>query len=64
MFLPLFIALLLGSATPSNTTNNFANNSRTVVTSGVESDGNPGNGTGGDTDPVTGETGQIKPPKP
>jgi hypothetical protein len=48
MFLPLFIAILLGLATPANTNHNCHNNGGTTLT------------TAGDTG---GETGQIPPPK-
>lgn len=56
MFLPLFIAILLGLATPTNTNNNCGHNGGTVTTNSDTSGdlGNPdtpppGDGTGGDT---------------
>lgn len=57
MFLPLFIAILLGLATPTNTNNNCGHNSGTVVNAndtdptdtGDPGDQPPGDGTGGDT---------------
>ena len=65
MFIPLFIAILLGLVNPS-TGNTCPNNNNTVVnTQGTPDDG--GDGDGGDTGgggPVTGENGQLPPPKP
>jgi len=60
MFLPLFIAILLGLATPTNTNNNCGHSGGTVTTnsdtSGDLDDSPSGDDTGG-------EGGQIKIPK-
>ncbi|WP_406824578.1 hypothetical protein [Pedobacter sp. KACC 23697] len=62
MFIPLFIAILLGLATPTNTNNNCGHNGGTVTTN----DNNPGDpgsndpGNGGDTG---GDNGHLPPPK-
>ncbi|WP_293784446.1 hypothetical protein [uncultured Pedobacter sp.] len=63
MFLPLFIAILLGLATPANTNNNCGHNSGTVVNAN-DTDPND-NGDPGDTDPGddTGGEGAHVPPK-
>ena len=63
MFLPLFIAILLGFASPSNTNNNCSHNSGTVVSANDTDPGNPGDP--GDTDPGddTGGEGSHVPPK-
>ena len=53
MFLPLFIAILLGLATPSNTNHSASGGGTTTVNT---ADTNPGDDTGG-------EGGQIKIPK-
>lgn len=63
MFIPLFIAILLGLVSPSDN-NNCSNSNGTVVTTQNANgdDGDDGTGeTGGG--PVSGETGQIRPPK-
>jgi hypothetical protein len=64
MFLPLFIAILLGLATPTDTNNNCNPNSGTTVTTSDTDPTNPGEP--GDTPPgddTGGEGGQIKIPK-
>lgn len=62
MFLPLFIAILLGLATPTN--NNCSHNSGTVVTTNDTDPGNPGDPGDGGTDGDTGgENGHLPPPK-
>ena len=65
MFLPLFIAILLGLATPTNT-NHASNNNTTVTVNGTNS-GDPNDpGTDpGDPDPGTdtGGEGSHVPPK-
>lgn len=66
MFLPLFIAILLGLATPTNTNNNCDHNGGTVVTTNSNTPGDPGSGSGGDGGAggdTGGETGQNPPPK-
>ena len=76
MFLPLFIAILLGLVNPSHANNN-CNGGGTVVVNAADPDPNdPGNGEGGDdgdtkNDPgtdgpggPTGDNGQLPPPKP
>jgi hypothetical protein len=64
MFLPLFIAILLGLATPTNTNNNCGHSGGTVVNANDTDPNDPGDpgddGDGGDTG---GETGQNPPPK-
>lgn len=62
MFLPIFIAILLGLASPfaSNSTN--TTNGGTYTTNGVPGDGGGDNG-GSGGGPLTGENGQIPPPK-
>lgn len=57
MFLPLFIAILLGLATPADTNNNCAPQTGTTVSATGTDPGDPGDpptdpgddGTGGDT---------------
>ena len=61
MFLPLFIAILLGLATPTNTNNNCNPNSGTTVNTADTDPINPGDPPPGDD--TGGEGGQIKPPK-
>lgn len=57
MFIPLFIAILLGLATPTNTNSNCTHDGgTTVTTNGDPATPPPGGDTGG-------EGGQIKPPK-
>jgi len=72
MFLPLFIAILLGLATPTNTNQN-CHNGGTVVNTNDTDPNNPGDpetdpgdgiGEGGDTGGETGHVPPIKPPKP
>jgi hypothetical protein len=62
MFLPLFIAILLGFTTPSDT--NYSNDSTVVVTSTTgeqtQPNGTPEDNPGGD---LGGDTGQTPPPK-
>lgn len=68
MFLPLFIAILLGLATPTNTNNNCGHNSGTVVNANDTDPNGPNNpddpstdpGEGGDTG---GDNGHLPPPK-
>ncbi|QDW27148.1 hypothetical protein FFJ24_020895 [Pedobacter sp. KBS0701] len=72
MFLPLFIAILLGLATPTNTNNNCGHNGGTVVNASDTNPNDPNNpgdpgtdpgdgiGEGGDTG---GEHGHMPPPK-
>ncbi len=67
MFLPLFIAILLGLATPANTNNNCDHNGGTVVNANNTDPNNPGdpgtdpgNGDPGD-DGTGGDTGQNPP---
>ncbi|MBB6236950.1 hypothetical protein HDC90_001567 [Pedobacter sp. AK013] len=66
MFIPLFIAILLGLATPANTNNNCNPNGGTTVTT-ADTDptnpGDPGDGTGEAGGDTGGETGQNPPPK-
>jgi len=50
MFIPLFIAILLGLATPSNTNNNCAPQTGTTVSTNGTDPGDPGDP--GDTDPT------------
>ncbi|SDG07038.1 hypothetical protein SAMN05421827_103126 [Pedobacter terrae] len=60
MFLPLFIAILLGLATPTNTNNNCGHSGGTVVNANdtdPTDTGDPGDDTGG-------ETGHVPPIKP
>ncbi|MBO9673511.1 MAG: hypothetical protein J7577_08705 [Sphingobacteriaceae bacterium] len=66
MFLPLFIAILLGLATPANTNNNCSHNGGTVVSTNDTDPGDPGDPPPTDPgdDDTGGEGGQIKPPKP
>ncbi|KRT17473.1 hypothetical protein ASU31_02705 [Pedobacter ginsenosidimutans] len=63
MFLPLFIAILLGLATPANTNNNCNPNSGTTVTTADTDPGDPGDP--GDPPPGddTGGEGSHVPPK-
>lgn len=63
MFLPLFIAILLGLATPTNTNNNCGHNGGTVVTTNDNNPGDPGSNDPGNGDDTGGETGQNPPPK-
>jgi len=60
MFLPLFIAILLGLATPSNTNHSASCGGTTVNTTDTDP-GDPGNPPPGDD--TGGETGQNPPPK-
>lgn len=64
MFLPLFIAILLGLATPTN--NNCSHNGGTVVSTNDTDPNNPGDpGDSGDNgDDTGGETGHVPPIKP
>lgn len=66
MFIPLFIAILLGLATPSNTNNNCGHNGGTVVNANNTDPINPGDpGNPGDPPPGddTGGEGAHVPPK-
>ncbi|MCX2432211.1 MULTISPECIES: hypothetical protein [unclassified Pedobacter] len=53
MFLPYFIAILLGFVSPSNTNSNCTHNGGTTVSTNNNTPGDPGDpgddGTGGDT---------------
>ncbi|KQR72332.1 hypothetical protein [Pedobacter sp. Leaf176] len=66
MFIPLFIAILLGLVNPSNTNSSCPNGNGTVVTT-QDAPGDPGNpGDPGDPPPgdgTGGDTGQNPPPK-
>ncbi|WP_145858388.1 hypothetical protein [Pedobacter suwonensis] len=65
MFLPFFIAILLGLATPTNTNNNCDHNGGTVTTNS-NTPGDPGTGSGGDGGAggdTGGENGHLPPPK-
>lgn len=75
MFFPLFIAILLGLVSPSDTNTNSSYHSGTTVSvnsnstnseEGIPGEGIPGDDTGGGPGggPTTGENGQILPPKP
>lgn len=63
MFLPLFIAILLGLATPSNTNHSASCGGTTTVNTTDTDPGDPGDP--GDTDPgddgTGGDTGQNPP---
>jgi len=62
MFLPLFIAILLGFASPSNTNNNCSHNSGTVVSTNDTDPGDTDPGDGGDNgDDTGGDTGNNPP---
>lgn len=66
MFLPLFIAILLGLVNPSHTNSN-SNGGDTIYVNAYEPDNGEGCDDNGDgTDPInpTGDTGQTPPPKP
>jgi len=54
MFLPLFIAILLGLATPTNTNNNCGHSGGTVVNANNTDPNDPGDP---GTDPGTGDVG-------
>jgi len=60
MFLPFFIAILLGLATPTNTNNNCGQNGVTVVSANDNDPNNPDDPTPGDD---TGGEGSHVPPK-
>lgn len=61
MFLPLFIAVLLGLVSPnSSNSSNYQNANYERTTSSDQPSINPVNATG---DGIGGETGQILPPK-
>jgi len=66
MFIPLFIAILLGLVNPSNTNSSCHNGNGTVVTQ--DAPGDPGNpGVPGDPPPIDGtggDNGHVPPPKP
>lgn len=79
MFIPLFIAILLGLVNPNHTNSNCSGGGTVQVNSTTPGTEDPGNGEGGDdgggtgTDPGTdgpghggpgGNTGQNPPPKP
>jgi hypothetical protein len=63
MFIPMFIAILLGLVTPANTNNNCTHNGGTTVSTNSNTPGDPGDP--GDTDPgddgTGGDTGQNPP---
>ena len=70
MFLPIFIAILLGLVNPSNTNSSCQNGNGTVVTT-QDAPGDPGDP--GENPPPTGEipgdgtggdNGHVPPPKP
>lgn len=67
MFIPLFIAILLGLASPSNTNHSASCGGTTTVNTADTDPGDPGDpGEPGDTPPgddTGGEGGQIKIPK-
>ncbi|MGN8058704.1 hypothetical protein ACTJKN_20630 [Pedobacter sp. 22163] len=60
MFLPLFIAILLGLATPTNTNNNCSHNGGTTVST---NDTDPGDTDPGDDGDTGGDNGHLPPPK-
>ncbi|PWS28570.1 hypothetical protein DHW03_01575 [Pedobacter yonginense] len=64
MFLPLFIAILLGLVSPSQSTNTNCHDT-TVSTADASNSGDPGDGgdTGDDGIDHGGDTGQNPPPK-
>jgi len=57
MFIPLFIAILLGLATPSNTNNNCAPQTGTTVSATGTDPGDPGDPPTDPGDDTGGETG-------
>ncbi|RZJ81663.1 hypothetical protein EZ449_02855 [Pedobacter frigidisoli] len=63
MFIPIFIAILLGLVNPSNTSSNCTQNDGTTVSTSTSTPGDPGDP--GDTDPgddgTGGDTGQNPP---
>jgi len=67
MFIPIFIAILMGLVNPSDSNYNSSSNNTIVTTQGEPVD--PGTGEPGDDGttepggPVSGENGPIKPPK-
>jgi hypothetical protein len=61
MFVPLFIAILLGLATPSNTNHSASCGGTATVNTTNTDPGDPGDTPPGDD--TGGEGGQIKPPK-
>ena len=70
MFLPIFIAILMGLVSPTNINHN-PNHGSTVYITGETNPNDPGDGEndgGTQTDPgndgTGGEDGSIKPPKP
>lgn len=64
MFIPLFIAIMLGLVSPSaNTTSH--DNGTVITTNSDTGDNGDDDGTGGPVSPpTTGENGQLPPPKP
>ncbi|GAA3972699.1 MULTISPECIES: hypothetical protein [Pedobacter] len=69
MFLPIFIAILLGLASPAQQTCGNGNSTVQVNSSNPDEDpGNPGDpgdgGEDGDGGGHNGDNGQIRPPKP
>jgi len=66
MFIPLFIAILLGLVSPSANSNCSNSNGTVVTTQNANGDdGDDGTDTGETGGgPVSGENGTIKPPKP
>ncbi|RZK63996.1 MAG: hypothetical protein EOO85_30370 [Pedobacter sp.] len=59
MFIPMFIAILLGLVNPLDGSFNSSDNNTIVTTQGEPGD----DGTGEPGGPVSGENGPIKPPK-
>ena len=60
MFLPMFIAILLGLVSPSNTNSNCTHNGGTTVSTNSNTPGDPGDPPSGDD---TGGEGAHVPPK-
>jgi len=64
MFIPIFIAILLGLVNPSNTNSACQSGNGTVVTT-QDAPGDPGSGGDDDGgDDTGGQTSQTPPPKP
>jgi hypothetical protein len=59
MFIPIFIAILMGLVNPADSSYNSSNTNTTVTTQGEPVD----DGTGEPGGPVSGENGPIKPPR-
>lgn len=62
MFIPLFLAILLGLVNPSTTNSNCTPNSGTVVNTQNSTDDEGDNGD--EDDDTGGQTSQTPPPKP